>query len=144
MTSAPAVRFIFPVPTGSIVISAFDPLDAISFVVTEPAVISPLTVAPTLVIAPLNAPVVADMELLNVPVVAPKGPTSKLANAVSVIDVASAADVVVTALNLSSPSFQYIAALFDAPLLIIIPASISAGPELFLSLIHISEPTRPY
>ena len=77
-------------------------------------------------------PFATDKSVVSAKLAAVKSFTWKSANAVSVIAVTEAADVVVTALNLSSPSFQYIAALFAAPLLIIIPASISAGPELFL------------
>ena len=43
-TSAPAVKLISPVPVGSKVISAFEPLDTMSFVVTEVAVSVPVTV----------------------------------------------------------------------------------------------------
>ena len=43
-TSAPAVKLMFPVPAGSIVISAFDPLETMSFVVTLVAVTDPAKV----------------------------------------------------------------------------------------------------
>ncbi len=62
---------------------------------------------------------------------------SKFATSVAVLEsvtaVADAAEVVNTALNLSSPSFQYRAALFPAdPRWMYIPASSSAPPELSL------------
>ena len=64
-------------------------------------------------------------------------PTCIFAKAVSAIAFPVPSDVVVTALKTSSPSFQYIAALFAAPLFISIPASMSDGVELFLLKIMI-------
>ena len=65
-----ALNTTSPVPLGWMLISAFDPFDEIAFVVTEPAVIVPSTVAPPLkVVKPVTPSVV--LKLPDVPVKAP-------------------------------------------------------------------------
>ena len=77
-TSAPAVKFMSPVPAVSNVMSALDPFDAMSFVVTEVAVTLSLTVnAPVNVVAPVTASVVLNAP--DVPVSAPVTATVEVA-----------------------------------------------------------------
>ena len=90
---------VFPVPFGVITMSEFDVVLRIS--------LSVISICPSIVI------------FLH----------SNGANSVSTTAFVSASDVVSTALNVSSPSFQYSAALFAAPLLINSPASRSEPPE---------------
>ena len=66
LISAPAVKFISPVPCGVIVKSAFDPLLAISFVVSDPAVTPPSIVAPPFkLVAPVIVNVPVALTFLN-------------------------------------------------------------------------------
>ena len=71
--------------------------------------------------------------VIPTPALTVSDPTSSAAKEESVTDVASAAELDNTALNESSPSFQYNTALLPAdPRCTNIPASTSAPPELFL------------
>ena len=85
-----------------------------------------LDVALATVTSPLDA-------VIATPAFTVSEPTSNAAKEESVTDVASAAELDNTALNESSPSFQYNTALLPAdPRCTNIPASTSAPPELFL------------
>ena len=85
-----------------------------------------LDVALATVTSPLDA-------VIPTPAFTVSEPTSNAAKEESVTDVASAAELDNTALNESSPSFQYNTALLPAdPRCTNIPASTSAPPELFL------------
>ena len=102
-----------PVPDDATVRAAFEPLAVISLVVTEPTVMLPSIVAPTLVMAPEKVPVVA------VKAATSNGPAAT----VSEVDLSAAVAVVVPSTNESVSSFQTIAALLPAvPLSMIIPA----------------------
>ena len=90
-----------PVPLGWIEISAFDPFDVIEFVVNDPAVRLPFTIAPPLkVVAPVTPNVV--LKLPDVPVNAPV-----TSNASATVIFVESAALKVVPLNVTAPATTF-------------------------------------